>query len=66
MASEDTSNADSTDYNGGPLVATAIAFLVLTWLSVVLRTYVRVILLKSYRADDWFMLVAQVSRHISS
>lgn len=51
----------STESNGSALVGTAVVFLVLSWFSVLLRTYVRVIMLKSYRADDWFMLVAQVS-----
>lgn len=51
---------DLTESNGGALVVTAITFLVLSWLSVILRAYVRAILTKSFQADDWLMLVAQV------
>jgi hypothetical protein len=58
MADEKT--FDLTEYNGGPLVATCISLLVLSWVAVGLRTYTRVVLMKSYQADDWLMLVAQV------
>ncbi|KAG7123390.1 hypothetical protein HYQ45_013879 [Verticillium longisporum] len=51
---------DLTEDQGGALVATAITFLVLSWVSVILRTYVRAILTKAYQADDWLMLVAQL------
>lgn len=44
------------------VVATAIVTLNLTWFSVVLRGYVRAILVKSFQMDDWMLLVAQV-RH---
>lgn len=47
-------------YNGSALVITSVTFLVLTWLSVLLRTYVRGFLTKSFQLDDWLMLVAQV------
>lgn len=50
----------STESNGGALVATAATFLALTWFSVILRTYVRAIMLKGFQADDWLMLMAQV------
>lgn len=50
----------STESKGGALVATAAAFMTLSWLSVLLRTYVRAIMLKGFQADDWLMLVAQV------
>jgi len=50
---------DPTENNGGALVGTAVSFLVLTYISVALRTYVRAILTKSFQADDWLMLVAQ-------
>jgi urea transporter len=46
--------------NGAPLVGTAVCFLVLTYISVALRTYVRAVLTKSFLLDDWLMLVAQV------
>lgn len=47
-------------YNGGDLRITAILFLILTGLSVGLRTYVRGFMTNSFQADDWLMLVAQV------
>ncbi|KAL1858252.1 hypothetical protein Daus18300_009998 [Diaporthe australafricana] len=53
------------DYNGGALVGTAVSFLVLTFFSVGLRTYVRGVLTKSFMADDWLMLAAQVVFTIS-
>ncbi|KAI1847206.1 hypothetical protein JX265_011882 [Neoarthrinium moseri] len=55
----------STENNGGALVGTSIAFLILTWLSVFLRTYVRAFMLKGFQADDWLMLVAQANYTIS-
>ncbi|CAM1508416.1 Fc.00g052640.m01.CDS01 [Cosmosporella sp. VM-42] len=51
---------DLTEYNGQSLVATAVIFLVVSWISVGLRTYTRAILMKSFQADDWFMLIAQL------
>jgi hypothetical protein len=47
--------------DGYPLLGTAASFLVLTWISVVLRTYVRAFVTKSFLADDWLMVIAQVS-----
>lgn len=46
--------------NGSALAITAATFLALTYFSVILRVYVRVWLTKSFLADDWLMLVAQV------
>ena len=57
MAAQDPSV--STESNGAPLVNTAAAFLALTWVSVLLRTYVRAIML-NFQTDDWFMVIAQV------
>lgn len=51
---------DLTEYNGAPLLATAAVFLALSWISVILRTYTRAILMKSFQLDDWFMLASQV------
>lgn len=51
---------DLDDYNGGALVGTAVSFMILTFFSVGLRTYVRGVLTKSFMADDWLMLAAQV------
>ncbi|KAM0324184.1 hypothetical protein ACHAQA_008378 [Verticillium albo-atrum] len=56
---------DLAEDHGGALVATAIVFLILSWISVILRTYVRAILTKAYQADDWLMLVAQAIFTIS-
>ncbi|KXH55048.1 integral membrane family protein [Colletotrichum salicis] len=56
---------DLSESNGGALVATAIAFLVLSWFSVVLRCYVRAFMTKGFQADDWLMLVAQIIFTIS-
>ena len=55
----------STENNGSALLTTACATLTLTWLSVCLRTYVRIFLTKQFLLDDWLMLAAQVyrSRH---
>ncbi|ETS80135.1 hypothetical protein PFICI_07664 [Pestalotiopsis fici W106-1] len=63
MAAQDPSL--STESNGGPLVSTAAAFLALSWVSVLLRTYVRAIMLKGFQADDWFMVIAQINFTIS-
>lgn len=56
--------ADDTSYvnqhNGEYLVATAVLFLVLSWLSVSLRTYVRAFMTNAFELDDWLMLTAQV------
>ncbi|KAF7557516.1 hypothetical protein G7046_g6016 [Stylonectria norvegica] len=51
---------DPTDDNGHALVGTAAVFLAFTWVSVGLRNYTRIFLMKSFQLDDWFMLVAQI------
>ncbi|CAN8095686.1 unnamed protein product [Discula destructiva] len=59
-------DADYADqYNGGALLVTVVFFQVLTWLSVALRTYVRVALTKNFQSDDWLMLVAQANFTLS-
>lgn len=55
----DTHSFDES--NGASLVITAIIFLVLTWISVTLRTYVRAFMTNGIQVDDWLMLVSQVS-----
>jgi hypothetical protein len=50
----------STDYNGYQLVAVAIIFLVLTYISIALRFFVRIKITRVFAADDWLMLVAQL------
>jgi hypothetical protein len=52
--------SDENDYNGGQLVVIAVIFLFLTYLSTLLRFFVRIVITKSYQIDDWLMLVAQV------
>ncbi|KAK2047724.1 integral membrane family protein [Colletotrichum somersetense] len=52
-------NVDLSESNGGALVATAVAFLVLSWVSVLLRCYVRAFMTNGFQVDDWFMVVAQ-------
>ncbi|KAI6766276.1 hypothetical protein HG530_007346 [Fusarium avenaceum] len=51
--------------NGNVLVATAITLLVLSWISVGLRTYTRTCLMQGQQLDDWLMLVAQIIFTIS-
>lgn len=58
MADEKT--YDLKEYNGGSLIATCISLLITSWIAVGLRSYTRVVLMKSYQADDWLMLIAQV------
>lgn len=52
---------DLSESNGGALVVTSITLLVVTWLSVVLRCYVRAFMTKGFQIDDWLMVVAQAS-----
>lgn len=40
-----------------PMFQVCIAFLVLAWFSVSLRVYARAVVLKSFGADDWLMLL---------
>jgi hypothetical protein len=50
----------STDYNGYQLFAVVIIFLILTYISVGLRCFVRAGITRSFAADDWLILVAQI------
>lgn len=59
MADQDI---DLTETNGAALVGTAIVFLVLSWISVALRTYTRAVVMTGFQLDDWLMLIAQVGR----
>jgi hypothetical protein len=54
-------NLDPDDYNDAQLVFVSIFFLTLTYVSVGLRVFVRVWIMKSFQLADWLMLVAQVS-----
>lgn len=56
---------DSSQDNRGPeLVAIMATFLVLTWVSVVLRCFVRIQITKAFEADDWLMVTSQVNKAI--
>lgn len=46
---------------GGEVMAVAVLFLILTWLTVSLRVYVRGILLKTWGKDDSAMVATLVS-----
>jgi hypothetical protein len=53
---------ESPQDNRGPaLVAITVTFLILTWVSVLLRFFVRIRLTKSFDADDWLMAISLVS-----
>ncbi|KAL6703831.1 hypothetical protein ACN47E_009050 [Coniothyrium glycines] len=41
----------------GQVLAIAITFLVLTWITVLLRCYVRIVMVKGFGIDDWTMIV---------
>jgi hypothetical protein len=53
-------NVNLSENNSGFLVSAVSALLVLTMVSVGLRVYVRNFLIRSFRADDWLMLVSEV------
>lgn len=42
------------------VLAVAILFFILSWLTVLLRIYVRAGMLKSFGLDDWLMVTTQV------
>lgn len=52
--------ADSVENRGPQLLGVNIAFCALAFLTVLLRSYVRVGLVKKFALDDWVMLVALV------
>jgi hypothetical protein len=49
------------DYRGMELFWVQLVFLVIAEIFVLLRAYVKVFLVKSVTADDWFMFVPAVS-----
>ena len=51
---------DLTEFNGSSLVVTAWVLLGLTYLSIVIRCYVRAVLTACFQIDDWLMLVSQL------
>ncbi|KAJ3486784.1 hypothetical protein NLG97_g6544 [Lecanicillium saksenae] len=51
---------DLNEYNGGRLVGATVALLALSWITIGLRTYTRAVIMRSFQADDWLMLIAQI------
>jgi hypothetical protein len=51
---------NSNEYNGNELIIVCIIFLSLTYLSVLLRVFVKVRILKTFQLDDYLMVVSQV------
>jgi hypothetical protein len=43
------------------VLAVAVVFFILSWVSVALRIYVRAFMLKSFGHDDWIMLLTLVN-----
>ncbi|KAI1312881.1 hypothetical protein F5Y03DRAFT_407678 [Xylaria venustula] len=54
-----------TDSNGIGLLVAAIVTLVISWLSVALRTYVRAGMTRSFQSDDWVMLAGLANFTVS-
>ncbi|KAI1423025.1 hypothetical protein F5Y12DRAFT_567093 [Xylaria sp. FL1777] len=54
-----------TDSNGTGLLVAAIVALVISWLSVALRTYVRAGMTRSFQSDDWVMLAGLANFTVS-
>lgn len=52
---------DSKENRGWQLTTVTAIFIVLTWISVATRLYVRLILTTAFQIDDWFMVVSLVS-----
>lgn len=50
------------DRRGREVSAVAILFLVLTWLTISLRIYVRGFMIRTWGNDDWAMLATVVNR----
>jgi hypothetical protein len=48
------------EYFIGPLRANATCLLILTWMAVLPRCWVRIRIVKSFGLDDWLMVIAQV------
>ena len=51
---------DSTEGRAPEVLAVAIIFLVLSWITVGLRVWVRAGMLRSFGLDDWTMVVTQL------
>lgn len=50
-------NAD----RGNQLVYTAVIFLTLSWVAVMLRCFVRIHLLKAFKIDDWLLVIGELN-----
>lgn len=48
------------DNRSSGVFGVAVSFLVLTWIVVPLRIYVRAVITKSFGLDDWLLVVTQV------
>lgn len=46
--------------------ALSVIFLIICWITVGLRTYVRTFMLKAMAQDDWWLIATQVSLHHAS
>ncbi|KAI0400568.1 hypothetical protein F4802DRAFT_476994 [Xylaria palmicola] len=54
-----------TDNNGVGLLVIGVVMLIIAWLSMALRTYVRAVMMKSFQVDDWVMLAGLANFTIS-
>ena len=52
--------AGASEYYGDQIRRVTLAFLILTWITLLIRCWIRLRLLKAFRADDKVMIVAQV------
>lgn len=59
-ANTTTVSTEDSDYRGPDIKAVAILFLILAWIAVSLRCYVRVFMTKLFRIDDWFAVATLV------
>lgn len=55
-------NSDPS-YRGTVLFAVQVAFLVIAWILVLLRAYVKIFMMSKISADDWWMLATMVSTY---
>jgi hypothetical protein len=58
--------ANVTGYNGNQLIGVSVAFFVITYLSVILRCYVRIKITRAFSIDDWLMITSLVCRNPES
>jgi hypothetical protein len=58
-----TTMSDFQDNRGPEIVLFLIILLAVTWISVILRIYVRFWIIKAFGADDWLIIAALVRQH---